>query len=414
VRLRWVSLGLAICALLSACTGAEEPIRVGAVYPISGTQGPGGLEEFRGVQVAAQLVNEDGGVDGRPIELVPVDTPSADAAPGAVDLLADDGVEVVLGSYGSTISAPAAEQATSRGMVFWETGAVGEMTGNGSGELVFRFAPSGAVLGREAIAFVADRFAPELGLESADLRYAVAEVDDAYGLAVAGGALDELERRGYTLAGEFAYDPLDVDMPALVRRIARSEPDVLFVASYLGDAIEMRREIVAQGLDLRVSIGTSSSYCMPDFGAVLGRDAVGLFASDKPDSDALDPSGLTPEGRALLERAEAAYAERFGGPMSAAALTGFSGAWALLHEVLPLAGSLSAASVAEAARSVRLPEGSLPNGSGVRFGSAGSPEAGANLLAESVIWQWVAPGERAVVWPPRFATTAPLLLETEP
>jgi hypothetical protein len=28
-----------------------------------------------------------------------------------------------------------------------------------------------------------------------------------------------------------------------------------------------------------------------------------------------------------------------------------------------------------------------------------------NLRATSVIWEWVSPGERAVVWPPRFATT---------
>ena len=42
-----------------------------------------------------------------------------------------------------------------------------------------------------------------------------------------------------------------------------------------------------------------------------------------------------------------------------------------------------------AARSIDAPKGSLPNGSGLRFGAAGTPEAGWNLQAESVIWQWV-------------------------
>ncbi len=116
--------------VLSACTGApqEEPIRIGAVYPLSGTQGPGGVDEFHGVQVAVQLANADGGVRGRPIELVPVDVPAADAAPGAIEHLEDLGVRLLLGSYGSTISAPAAEAAARRGLLFWETGAVGEMT----------------------------------------------------------------------------------------------------------------------------------------------------------------------------------------------------------------------------------------------------------------------------------------------
>ena len=329
--------------VLSACTGApqEEPIRIGAVYPLSGTQGPGGVDEFHGVQVAVQLANADGGVRGRPIELVPVDVPAADAAPGAIEHLEDLGVRLLLGSYGSTISAPAAEAAARRGLLFWETGAVGEMSGDGAGELVFRVAPSGAVLGRNAIRFVADEYAPVLGTDPSTLRYAVTLVDDAYGRAVAQGGIDEIRARGFTLAGTFAYDPRTVDMRAFVRDLASSRPDVVFVSAYLQDAIDMRREMVRQGLDILVGIGTSSSYCMPAFGAELGDEAVGLFASDKPDSDALNVEGLTRSGRLLLERAETAFGDRFGEPMSAAALAGFSGAWALLHEVLPRGRGLS-------------------------------------------------------------------------
>jgi len=52
----------------------------------------------------------------------------------------------------------------------------------------------------------------------------------------------------------------------------------------------------------------------------------------------------------------------------------------------------------------RLPIGSLPSGSGLAFGAPGTPRAGMNLRATSVIWEWVSSGKRAVVWPPRFAT----------
>jgi branched-chain amino acid transport system substrate-binding protein len=400
-----VLLALATLAVGSCTSSSPEPIRVGAVYPLSGSQGPGGVDEFDGARLAVQLVNADGGVGGRPIELVPVDTPSADAAPGAIAQLHEDGVRLVLGSYGSTISEPAAEAAARRDMLFWETGAVGEMTGRGAGRLVFRVAPSGAILGRNAMAFVADEYAPVLNVDPSRLRYAVTLVDDAYGRAVAQGALDELHARGYDVVGTFGYDPGAVNMEAFVHRLARSRPDVVFASAYLDDAIDMRREMVRQGLDVMVGIGTSSSYCMPAFGSTLGRDAVGLFASDKPASNALNTRGLTPAGRALLDRASAAYADRFGGPMSAAALAGFSGAWALLHDVLPTAAQPTPAAVATAANAVDLPLGSLPNGSGLRFGRPGTVTAGANQLATSVVWQWQAPGENAVVWPPRYATS---------
>ncbi len=237
-----IALGLLAA---SACAPGSDPLRIGAVYPLSGSQGPGGVDEFHGVQLAVQLVNEDGGVDGRQIRLVPVDVPGADAAPGAIARLDREGIDIVIGSYGSTISAPASAAAARRGMLFWESGAVGEMSGEGAGSLVFRVAPNGSVLGKNAIDFVADRYAPVLGVDPSELRYAVTLVDDAYGRGVAQGALDEIAARGYTLATTLAYDPNHVDMAALVRELAASRPDVLFVSGYVaglgGDAPRDRR-----------------------------------------------------------------------------------------------------------------------------------------------------------------------------
>jgi hypothetical protein len=171
--------------------------------------------------------------------------------------------------------------------------------------------------------------------------------------------------------------------------------------------VALRRETVRQHLPLLASIGTSSSYCMPEFGARLGRDALGLFASDKPDTHGINPHGLTREGRALLERADGAYRAAYGSSMSASALAGFSGAWALFHHVLPAARSLCPTDVVAAARAVHLPRGGLPNGSGLAFGRPGTIDAGANLQAASVVWQWAGVNRRAVVWPSEFAT-APL------
>ena len=65
----------------------------------------------------------------------------------------------------------------------------------------------------------------------------------------------------------------------------------------------------------------------------------------------------------------------------------------------PVQGEGAAASIAAAARAADVPEGALPNGSGLRFGKG--PD---NLRATSVIWEWVAPRTRAIVWPPAFAT----------
>jgi branched-chain amino acid transport system substrate-binding protein len=282
---RLLAVACALGVVASACGmgsgSGTDPIRVGAIYPLSGPQGPGGVDEYRGVSLAADLVNADGGVNGHPVQIRSLDVAGADAAPAAIQQLDDAGIRVVLGSYGSTISAPASQAAASRQMLFWETGAVGTLPmGADEGRLTFRVPPTGGTLGRNAIAFTADELAPAMHRDASSLRYAVSFVNDSYGRSVADGALSELKTLGLRTVGTFGYDPHAFDAGRLVRRIAAARPDVLFVSAYLEDAIAVRRALVREHVPLVASIGTSSSYCMPAFGQRLGPQAVGLYASD--------------------------------------------------------------------------------------------------------------------------------------
>ena len=409
-------LGAALLApLLASCTGhpaaSGDVIRVGAIYPLSGSQGPGGLAEFRGVQIAADMVNASGGVDGKRIQLVPVDAPASSTAAPAVNILRRKGIHFVVGSYGSTISEPAAAAAARNGMLFWETGAVGMMAAPDRGRLVFRVAPSGATLGKAAISFIATVVARRLHRDPRTLRFAVTNVDDLYGNEVADGAVAELRRRHMDLVGRFPYDEHTLNPDALAKRIASVHPDVLFASAYVDDGVAVRRALVRRHVHLLAAIGSSSSYCMPAFGRRLGADAVGLFASDKPDAGVLDPASLDDSARLLLSRANGRYSARFHASMNAPALAGFSAAWALFRWTMPKASSLSPAAVGDAALTLHVPMGGLPNGSGIDFGAPGSSQPGQNLRAASVIWEWVSVDHRVVVWPPRFATWRPTVMK---
>ena len=48
-------------------------------------------------------------------------------------------------------------------------------------------------------------------------------------------------------------------------------------------------------MPLRAAIGTSSAFCMPAFGQLLGAASVGVFAADKPD-DAISQAALSQAG----------------------------------------------------------------------------------------------------------------------
>jgi ABC-type branched-subunit amino acid transport system substrate-binding protein len=231
-------------------------------------------------------------------------------------------------------------------------------------------------------------------------------VNDAYGHSVADATRASLLARGLPLPGEATYDPYLPDWTTVVSAVRDSHPDLLVLSSHIPDGIAFRRAFLAAGLHVDAFIGSTMAQCLPDFGAALGPDAVGVFASDRP-GGGFNPSALSPQAKALYDRLASVWRQRTGqAAPSEGGLAGFSAGWALFHIVLPRAAAahdLSAGALAAAARSVDLPDGSLANGAGIRF--ATSPDRmGQNLRAAAVIWQWQAVRHSVVVWPPAYAT----------
>jgi branched-chain amino acid transport system substrate-binding protein len=413
------AIAMAAAGLAGCGSSPASAIRIGAIYPLTGSQSEGGQSEQRGAALAADWVNQHGGIHGRSIALDVIDTPRAESVPSSMQRLSSAGIKLVVGTHGSTLSAAAASEAQRRGMLLWETGAVGDLhmgaydwsptptdpvePVTGEGRSFFRMSPMGASLGRAGIDFVLKQLAPRLPTQT-PLRVAVAYVEDSYGRSVEQGVLAGVHDDGATLAGVFPYTQSGTNWSELARTIGQSGANVVYASSYLDDGMALRRAILDQHLPLLASVGTSSSYCLPAFGQQLQGDAVGLFASDKPSAGSINPAALLSEGRDTLQWAEGQWAKRYGGQMDAYATSGFANAYALFAHVLPAAGNPSPVAVSAAANQVKLPAGTLADGAGMNFPPPGSPQAGANQAAASVIWEWVAPGEEAIVWPPAFAT----------
>jgi branched-chain amino acid transport system substrate-binding protein len=212
-----------------------------------------------------------------------------------------------------------------------------------------------------------------------------------------------------------------------------ARPDTIILASHIPDGIAFRQQMLASGIRVGALIGSTMAECDPDFAGDLGEAAIGIFASDRPTAG-FRPQSLSADARAAYDRFNLAWAAAapaylptavpgashvdeeypLTGPAEAPsaeqdeeALAGFAAGWALFHDVLPASapatGGLDPAGVAAAARALDLPEGSLPNGAGVRF-SQDAATLGQNQRAAAVIWQWQAVRQYAFVWPPSYAT----------
>ena len=62
-----------------AAFGAAKPYKIGSEQPLSGAGAAGGKTAVVGLQMAADRINANGGVNGRPIELVIADDESSPA-----------------------------------------------------------------------------------------------------------------------------------------------------------------------------------------------------------------------------------------------------------------------------------------------------------------------------------------------
>src|SRR3989441_6663013 len=111
------------------------------------------------------------------------------------------------------------------------------------------------------------------------------------------------------------------------------------------------------------------AQCVPDFGAMLGADAIGVFASARPEHG-FNPSALNDTGRQIYTRFATAYRREFGSDPTEESLAGFSAGWTLFHDVMPRSHDLDATDLAAVARSLDLPDGTLANGAGVKFATS--------------------------------------------
>src|SRR2546423_938959 len=397
-------LACAACATAPSSAGATS-IKVGALFPLTGPQAPLAKEEYGGIQIAGDLANADGGVAGAPIALVTKDlTAESDAAVRVQELKAQ-GVQAILGSYSSSLSMPVSAQAQSRGLLYWEAGAVADqLTGRGY-PLVFRVGATGQNLGTMSSHFAATVLAPRLNKSAWSLRMAIVHNLDGYPTSVASAVAQQAAIEGIQVVANVVYDAHAPDWPSVLTQVQTARPDILVLSSYIADGVDFRRAMLKSGLHVDAFIGSTMAQCVPDFGAMLGADAIGVFASDRPEHG-FNPSALNDTGRATYARFAAAYRNEFGSEPTEEPLAGFSNALTIFHYVMQRANDQGANATAAAARGLHLPDRKLAHGAGVKF--AETPDAmGQNTRAASVIWQWQGVRHSGTANPPVFATGTP-------
>jgi branched-chain amino acid transport system substrate-binding protein len=413
----WACVFGAAAILFGGSAGhAQQPIRVGVLLPVTGPFAKNGIENWEAMQIARDMINERGGINGRKIEYLLGDATSPNAGISEAErLITKDGIKITTGSFASPLAIAVSQAAERHGVFHWETTGAAEIITRRGFKHTFQVGAPARKYSEAAVDFIVDDLAKRLNKPANELRVALLWENRAFGKSVGDGVRAYVEGKKIKLVYDEGYDQFTTDMTPIVQKLKDMKPDVVIAISFPNDAILFQRKAKELDFSLAAFIGVSAGYSSPDLRNSIGDAVNGLFVSDFPPK--VNATVLKPEVRKAADEFYKRYEDKMKRPPAGHASAGFSAIWALFTEVLPKGKTFEPDELREIALKLDLPEGSLVNGSGIKFTNFDWPDdpkdAGQNLRAAIGVWQWTKAGNEQV-FPERFATAPPAMVPLPP
>lgn len=412
-------LAVMSCFLLMASTAVmAKSVRIGALWPLTGPIAKDGNEHLKGAQIAAEMINDAGGLwGGTTIELVTGDAVNPKAAMEEAErLIVQEKVNIIMGTWSSSLSHTASSVAEKHQRIYWETAAFGNDIMERGFKYVFHIGGLASNFGELCAEYINDEVAPALNKKPQDTTVGVIFEDSLFGTTTSNYFVKKAEELGLKVVIKESYSAKAVDLSSVVMQLKDAAPDVVFQVSYFNDTILMQRQARELGFNTKAFV-TAGSAGDPSMVKVLSNDInyihnVFRLCGEFYDGEyTVNLETFKPEAVTALKEFFKRYSEKYSvttGQVPPTALLGFNGAWTLFKFVLPKAGSDDPEAVKKAALSLDEPLGTTPIGMGIKFAPPGDPHAGLNLNFVAGMFQWQNQ-KFYCVWPQEYRSRKPLI-----
>jgi len=409
----------AVLVLGASESGAQgKKLKIGVIYDYSGPLAGGGSDlHALGAKIMIDYFVKKGGVEGYQIEALYADAQSKPevAINEAVRLIEQEKVDMLLGFYSSAQCVPVAARVEQLKKFMWITTCISSaVLENRNMKYVFRVQPSGRQFGLMSTDFIAKHAREKFGKDPKDLKVAIIHEDGAYGIDVSKGNEEGARKAGFNVVMKEGYSATAPDLSALVTKLKRGRPDVVFHTGYNPDIALFLRQAREQGLRFKALIGHGAGYGVYDkLKEAIGKDVNYFFNVDPISIWLANDKALRPELAPLIKMVGDEYDKARPGTVVRSAHVGMaaSNTYVFMSEVLPRAikkyGGIDADSLRKAALEVDVPEGGTMLGFGVHFLGDGAM-AGQNDRAFPIIVQYV-DDKPYVVWPKSLQLREPAL-----
>ena len=221
----------------------SDTIKIGGIFPLSGSVAVYGTECRNGVEMAINEINAAGGVNGKMLELIAEDDEgSPEKSVNAYKkLVTKDNCSIIIGSLTSGCTAAISSLAQAQKVLLIAPAAT-QTDITEAGDYVFRACFIDPFQGT-----VGGKFALEdLGAKNAAVLY---DVQNDYSIGLYENFKIAFEQGGGKVVAAESYSTGDKDFNAQLTKIKTTNPDVVYLPDYYGTVALIAKQLRAQGIN---------------------------------------------------------------------------------------------------------------------------------------------------------------------
>jgi len=293
---------LTIVLLTISCGPQEKVIKIGLVAPLTGDVKTFGESTRNGFTIAVEEANAKGGINGDSIKMYIADDRNdpTEARNAGSKLINQDGVKLIIGSVSSKCSIPLSEVCQSAtAVMITPTSTNPKVTvneDNSRKDFIFRACFIDPFQGMVAAKFAVDN----LKAKTSAILY---DVGNDYVKGLAEFYRDNFQKLGGKMVAYESYTKDDTDFSALLTKIKRANPDVLYVPDYYNKVGLIAKQ--ARQLGIKAILMGGDGWDSPDMMKIAG-DAIngGYFTNH------YSPADPRPEVQAWVKKYEAKFGSK--------------------------------------------------------------------------------------------------------
>lgn len=306
-------LGLVHCKNQGPGLKSDEPILVGEFASLTGSESTFGLSTHKGILLAIDEANAQGGVKGRPLKLITEDNKSKVelVAPTVEKLIKTDEVLALIGEVASQRSLAAAPIAQRHGIPMISPSSTNPAVTR-VGNYIFRVCFIDPFQG-----YVMAKFA----IENLKIKRVVIfkDKDSKYSLGLADYFERTFRRLGGQILGDFSYASGDVDFKDELLKIKTLKPEALFLPGYYNEVALIARQ--SKQIGIKAQFLGGDGWDSPKLYEVA-QDAInGAYFSNHFTEESRDPEVVK-----FIEN----FRKKFDSRPDGLAAGGYDAAWILI------------------------------------------------------------------------------------